>query len=493
MPFAENYGSQQNFARKRRSKTYKDQSVDTCEKTVIDKKFQLPLGTLFFLQFVAITISLFIYLNSIHPYYFIDEAFHIPQTLRYCEGKFFEWDSKITTLPGLYLITAGVLAPFGLCNITWIRSINLIGTLFNVFLVYKITKYNRSGFSHSDWIHLTTTYVIVLFPPLYFWFFLYYTDVISVNTVLLMLLLQLQKHFTAAAFVGMLSIFVRQTNIIWVVLLTVERALQLLETRLKNPISQRILSSPKYVHLLWDYTVDEARRGLTPFFKFVLQMGFHLLPYVTIILGFIAFVIWNGGIVVGDHSAHVPTIHVPQMFYFSIFTLCFAWPYMLPHGKGFFRSIRRHWQLTSLLLVSMITVIHFNTLVHPYVLADNRHYVFYVWNKLMGRYVWFKYVVIPVYGFSMYAFLACIGHVRYLSKIAYIGAVCTVLIPQLLLEPRYFIIPYIIFRLHIQKPKFWQLSLELLATLTVNFLQFFIFANKVFYWPDQPNPQRISW
>ena len=30
-----------------------------------------------------------------------DEVFHIPQAQRYCDYKYFEWDDKITTPPGL--------------------------------------------------------------------------------------------------------------------------------------------------------------------------------------------------------------------------------------------------------------------------------------------------------------------------------------------------------------------------------------------------------
>ena len=35
-----------------------------------------------------------------------DEPFHVPQTQRYCKGNFLEWDAKITTFPGLYLLGA---------------------------------------------------------------------------------------------------------------------------------------------------------------------------------------------------------------------------------------------------------------------------------------------------------------------------------------------------------------------------------------------------
>lgn len=33
-----------------------------------------------------------------------DEPFHVPQTQAYCAGRWGEWDPKITTFPGLYLV-----------------------------------------------------------------------------------------------------------------------------------------------------------------------------------------------------------------------------------------------------------------------------------------------------------------------------------------------------------------------------------------------------
>lgn len=38
--------------------------------------------------FLTNTVLLFLHLNRIQPHYFIDEAFHIPQTLQYCAWKF---------------------------------------------------------------------------------------------------------------------------------------------------------------------------------------------------------------------------------------------------------------------------------------------------------------------------------------------------------------------------------------------------------------------
>lgn len=33
-------------------------------------------------------VILFIYLNHVQPYYFIDEVFHVSQTLQYCNNNF---------------------------------------------------------------------------------------------------------------------------------------------------------------------------------------------------------------------------------------------------------------------------------------------------------------------------------------------------------------------------------------------------------------------
>jgi len=237
----------------------------------------------------------------------------------------------------------------------------------------------------------------------------------------------------------------------------------------------------------------EASKGLSSFVKFVAQICNSLLPYVTVCLLFIAFVVWNEGIVIGDRTAHVATIHVCQIFYFSAFVSLFSWSYVIPHWRTCLHLIRHRWIVASCIVALMTAVIRFNTLVHPYILADNRHYWFYVWNRLIGRYAVFKYLLIPIYCASLLAMSRNISHLRFLTQLNYGICVCAVLIPQLLVEPRYFILPYIFYRLSMKRPFKWQIYLESLTTLTINLLQFFIFANKTFYWADQPYVQRISW
>ncbi|KOX74903.1 Putative Dol-P-Glc:Glc(2)Man(9)GlcNAc(2)-PP-Dol alpha-1,2-glucosyltransferase [Melipona quadrifasciata] len=447
--------------------------------------------------FVCLSIvQLFIYLNHVQPHYFIDEVFHVPQTLRYCAGNFTQWDPKITTLPGLYLIATLILSPLQLCNAFYMRCINLLGTFLNLYLAHSIIEQistRRWEQKWNDWMKFTIACNVMLFPPLFFWHFLYYTDVASVNAVLLMLLLHSCKQFKTAAFVGLLSVLIRQTNIIWVAFITVEHLFDLLDHKISKSISYQQYTSTIYLKLLWEKVIRKTCHKWELFMRFIIQLFTQLFPYVIVCLTFVMFVIWNKGIVVGDKRAHIPTIHIPQLLYFSTFLFCFLWPYMIIYWKDYFKFINKRWVFASCVLILLTVIVYFNTLVHPYMLADNRHYIFYFWNKLMGRYKQFKYLLVPVYSFTLYTMFHGFKHLRFATQVNYTFMISMVLIPQLLIEPRYFIIPYILYRLSIKKPKKWQIIAESATTLIVNFLQFYIFINKVFYWDDQPYPQRISW
>ncbi|XP_076759512.1 alpha-1,2-glucosyltransferase Alg10 [Xylocopa sonorina] len=449
------------------------------------------------ISFICLSIlTLFSYLNYVQPYYFIDEVFHISQTLQYCAGNFSQWDPKITTLPGLYIIATLILSPLNLCNIFYMRCINLLGTFLNLYLAHNILKQISISYwkqRWSSWIKLIVSCNITLFPPLFFWHFLYYTDVASINAVLLMLLLHSHRKWELASFIGLLSVLIRQTNIIWVAFIFVEYTFDLLEQKMSKSISNKEYCSVAYLKLIWKKIVEETYHGWKSFAIFIIQLCIRLIPYVTVCILFVIFVIWNKGIVVGDKTAHIPTIHVPQLFYFSIFLFCFSWPYMIVYWKDYFKFVSKHRMLASCSLLLITIIIHFNTQVHPYMLADNRHYIFYIWNRFMGKYRLFKYLLAPVYSFTLYTQFRGIEHLRFTTQINYISMVCLVLIPQLLIEPRYFIIPYVLYRFFIKKPTKWQIIAESMTTLIVNFLQFYIFVNKTFYWNDQPHPQRISW
>jgi alpha-1,2-glucosyltransferase len=140
-------------------------------------------------------------------------------------------------------------------------------------------------------------------------------------------------------------------------------------------------------------------------------------------------------------------------------------------------------QLTSIII--MLLVVHYNTNVHPFTLADNRHYMFYVFRLLL-RHPLIKYAAVPVYFFSALATISAFSGVSHLqgnprpripdsarmehnlryklppppevdppgaSRISFVLvwllATTLSLVTAPLVEPRYFIVPWILWRIHV--------------------------------------------
>lgn len=49
------------------------------------------------------------------------------------------------------------------------------------------------------------------------------------------------------------------------------------------------------------------------------------------------------------------------------------------------------------LLPIALAIVKFNTIIHPFTLADNRHYMFYVFRYSILRASWVRYVLVPIY------------------------------------------------------------------------------------------------
>lgn len=183
---------------------------------------------------------------------------------------------------------------------------------------------------------------------------------------------------------------------------------------------------------------------------------------------------------------------MPQIFYFSLFFTFFSPSVALTHIAETLTIIRRRWILFILAVCCSMILIYKNTIVHPYMLADNRHYVFYVWNKFYGKYWWFKFVMVPSY-------LVCILIIYNSILLRSAGfrlmiAICTMsIILQKLIEVRYFIIPFLIMRLSIASVKFKLLILELIFYVGINFIVFYLFSTKEIYWNDYIYVQRLIW
>ncbi|PSN55778.1 putative Dol-P-Glc:Glc(2)Man(9)GlcNAc(2)-PP-Dol alpha-1 [Blattella germanica] len=468
---------------------------------------QLYSNPIVFATVIVTTFScwLSVKFQLVQPAPFLDEVFHVPQAKAYCRGNFTVWDDKITTLPGLYLLSAGILKPLSfilkddLCTTAGLRLLNTVAAIINLILIYRIHQKHRpkneQRFDYKK--EIVSCVSIGTFPVLYFFSFLYYTDTFSTGLVLLTYLLDLENSYYMATFTGIVAIFVRQINIVWVAFIAFLSLARVLKEHVKykiGPSSSSLLKSFGYFRVLWQTLMkiwrSEAEEEKRNFAKNIIK---NILGYLSVGICFMAFVIWNHGLVVGDRAAHTAVINIPQVFYYSLFTVFFAAPHVVFYSKDFILCLYGHKKQAIMFFLICTLTVHFDTHVHPYLLADNRHYTFYIWKRLYERHFLAKYALIPFYMFGVYSMYKMLKVMDIFFILGYFTFTFICLVPQKLLEFRYFIIPFLFLRIHYYPKWFGQLVAELLIFFFVNCATFHLFLTRTFFWPDSNETQRFLW
>ena len=310
------------------------------------------------------------------------------------------------------------------------------------------------------------------FPLFYFFSFFYYTDVGSTCFVLLSYLLSLKNYHFLSAASSIIAILFRQTNVVWVFFVSASSCLRYLnEQKLTDCKENRLL---KVLH-------QTILGCIKDFWKIFLI----LFPYLFVFVGFVVFVYVNNGIVVGDRNNHEACLNFPQMLYFSGFVMFFSCHLMIRWKSLLSLTKNLNWLLSFGILAAMFLIVHNFTVAHKYLLADNRHYTFYIWRKIINRSWYSRYILIPGYFVSwmiMYNELSKSNQKLWI--IFFLLSVFVVLVPQKLLEFRYFIVPYILFKLHISVPSFIELIFEGFMYTVINAFTLYLFLYKPFSWVD---------
>lgn len=219
------------------------------------------------------------------------------------------------------------------------------------------------------------------------------------------------------------------------------------------------------------------------------------LGYILVALGFLDFVIENGSIALGDKEAHQVCCNVPQIFYFSLFVLFFSSPYLISveKARGFCYFIYNN-KIRFIEACCAIAFIIMNlTYVHPYLLADNRHFTFYIWRRILGRNMNLSFALIPLYIYSFWSVYTELKHKNGVIKTLLLFCIFVATVPQKLLEFRYFIIPYILLRIQFKVKSTWIPFLEFLLYSVINYVVMALFLHYTFMWEDNKEIQRFMW
>lgn len=436
---------------------------------------------------------------------YLDEIFHIPQSQQYCRGDFYTWDQKITTPPGLYwtsnlIVYVGRLLNYDLCTVNTLRFTN---TLFSIGLYFVLLSLILTlSKKRSNW--KTQLYALTLcwFPINHFFNFLYYTDPGSTFFVMLSYLLVKKKLYNLAGVIGIVSLTFRQTNVIW---LTLFMMISIIDTltdinhkkddekdscSLYNPICSTVSTPTQALSITLDFVSNVFRNLPT-----VLP---NILTFLLAIVLFAVFLVWNGGIVLGDRSNHIAGLHFPQLFYYTSFLSFFAAPWTLSKAaiSSLFQcSLKRLFTGIGSCLVTLY-LIHKYTFEHPFLLSDNRHYTFYIWKNIYRRHRIVRYLLAPAYVASGYLNIQAFAqNTSFLLTLGYIFAVVLSLVPSPLLELRYYIIPFTFYMIHIPPPSNTiRTFLALGLYLSIHVVTVYLLLKKPFTWPNEPDQlQRFLW
>lgn len=438
-------------------------------------------NAIYYFAFAAANVIILRELNSIVLEPYMDEPFHVPQAQAYCHGKWDHWDPKLTTPPGLYLMSVLFSKLFLFkCNLSVLRLTPLLCLLSLPLVLTRLLSLIRRVRPPNELLSPTIDSIALsLFPIGWFYGFLYYTDVPSLVFVLLTVIMALENRHGMASLFGLLSCTFRQTNIIWVLFAFVYSQLRRMQ---HLRASEKILHEPPALDSKsadWISMVQSLPKAVL----FALPDS---LPYLFDVFLFAAFVHWNKGIVLGDKSNHVPVLHIPQIFYFLGFATIFGWPALIsgPGGPlGLWKEVtyrmfgsKKRVLVTILANIAMGLGVHFFTIHHPFLLADNRHYTFYIWRRVFRLHYVVPYLLCPLYLACGWAWFVRIGKSQKLLQAISVPlfAAPTLLLSPLV-EPRYFLIPYILLRAQIVDLPEWMNWVEAGYYAIINWITMYVF------------------
>ncbi|KAK3038522.1 hypothetical protein RJ639_029322 [Escallonia herrerae] len=504
-------------------------------------------------------IPISVLVNRIVPDPYMDEIFHVPQAQQYCKGNFTSWDPMITTPPGLYFFSLAHVASLfpgilltrvtslysDTCSTSILRSTNGALAVICSILIYQIITCLRPTLDERK----ATLYAVVLslYPLHWFFTFLYYTDVASLTVVLAMYSVSLKKNYLFSAMLGALAVLIRQTNIIWMLFVAcagmidctlvrrkdkgqlgytnapdqksdylapsegVAAGSNLRKRRFNNAVGNpdHTITGTSSVSLpLSSGPVSLLRSSLFDEIQDILLMAWHLKwellvsfsPFVLVLVAFVAFVSWNGSVVLGAKEAHAVSPHFAQVLYYSLVSTLFMAPvhFTPSRAASLIRSIRKNMPLSLFQWFTAFTAgflsVHFFSVAHPYLLADNRHYPFYIWRKIIKLHWSMKYVMVPLYIYSWFSISNVLSKVqKKIWVLAYFLASAAALIPAPLIEFRYYTIPFffLILHSHVDDDRSW-LFMGILFT-AINVFTMFMFLFRPFHWQHEAGTQRFIW
>ncbi len=361
----------------------------------------------------------------------IDEYHHFLQIDTFLHGRT-ALDPELTTLPGYHVIICAVAFFVRASSYPDMRLISFLLSLVTIVVFYASAK----RFSENPQTRLLQ---FSFFPLLFPFFFLIYTDVTALLFVLLALYLRERGWRSWGYLVSLISILVRQPNVVWLVFL-----------------------------LAWDFIETYGWRSITADqFKGYLRANWL---GVLIVISFGGFALFHGSFSMGHQDFHPSfRLYTGNVFFFLFLSFFLFAPLGLANlGERWCLLVRyRMVMLFSLVGLALLYWFSFH--------ADNplNQFDFHLRNKMLryltansvNKLIGFLPIALAALYFATTRFERPVFYLLYPFSVA-------LLAPSWLIEQRYYLVPAALFMLF--RPAASR-SLECLLTCLYLGLSFYCF------------------
>jgi alpha-1,2-glucosyltransferase len=351
----------------------------------------------------------------------VDETFHYPQIRNFLEFNF-HLSPSVAMLPGYHIAICVIAWVFGAQSVASIRLISFCIAILSMAVFHVLARHLRKQDASSK------TLQYVFFPLLYPFFFVIYTEAMSILLVCIATYLTLRKRYYVAGLVGILSCFVRQDNILWVGFMFLLLVNDVLCAGNTNPVRRA-----------------SKRPGID--IEAIRTIAVNGIVYLAAFMLFAAFVFVNRGVAVDGVDAHrLSKIHLGNV-YFLLFTFFFMFlPMNLANAPKIVALVRRHKLVSIYILGLFILFLATFTIDHPYNTEPwaqwflSNRILTYFKQDLPRKALFF----LPI----MYSVLSLLTTDLYERKYYLIFPLSILfLAPHWMVDPRYYVIPFVFFLL----------------------------------------------
>lgn len=335
-----------------------------------------------------------------HHFLYVDEGIHVEQINLFLEGREIP-QQDLTLIPGYHLLVAGIyrIVTWSMTGNTVIfRLISLALSLGSIYIFYLICKRNNIK------NYFLRILQCVFLPISFFYFPLVYTDAFSLFLILAAFYTADSRHYGWSGFFSLLSILVRQNNIVWVGFFWLHSYL------IENKFSFSAKSVMIHFRKTWAYLVS--------------------------IISFFLFISVNKGLVIGDREMHKIGFYMGNIYFlFALIGILFL-PIFIKRIFSF-KKIEKI-NLIGIIVGAILSIlfIYFRPPLHYY----NSLPTFIRNNILQSAYHQYSYL----YGLAIWIGAITFFSIKFEKTWFLIFPFIVIyLIPSFLIDQRYLIIPII--------------------------------------------------